>query len=162
MTRASNGRHPFWLLVMGLGVCRTAAEQSTDSTLPTSAPPFKQLRYDENYLRYVGHQAEAMLEWRLDRHFTFTADYAHFFAGDFLKQTTPGKGSEELAREIAIVFHSPCGKGRGNGTYTSSSSGVARMARSPRRISSACWVRCSAMTRRCLAPRSLRLLSAMR
>ena len=41
--------------------------------------------------RYVGHQAEAMLEWRLDRHFTFTADYAHFFAGDFLKQTTPGK-----------------------------------------------------------------------
>src|SRR5437867_3899147 len=52
MTRASNGRHPFWLLVMGLGVCRTAAEQSTDSTLPTSAPPFKQLRYDENY-RYL-------------------------------------------------------------------------------------------------------------
>src|SRR5205814_3483420 len=49
MTRASNGRHPFWLLVMGLGVCRTAAEQSTDSTLPTSAPPFKQLRYNENY-----------------------------------------------------------------------------------------------------------------
>jgi len=49
MTRAPNGRHPFWLLVMGLGVCRTAAEQSTDSTLPTSAPPFKQLRYDENY-----------------------------------------------------------------------------------------------------------------
>ena len=91
MTRASNGRHPFWLLVMGLGVCRTAAEQSTDSTIPPSAPPFKQLRYDENYLRYVGHQAEAMLEWRLDRHFTFTADYAHFFAGDFLKQTTPGK-----------------------------------------------------------------------
>ncbi len=84
MTRASNGRHPFWLLVMGLGVCRTAAEQSTDSTIPPSAPPFKELRY-------VGHQAEAMREWRLDRHFTFTADYAHFFAGDFLKQTTPGK-----------------------------------------------------------------------
>jgi hypothetical protein len=41
--------------------------------------------------RYVGNQAEAMLEWRLDRHFTLTADYAHFFAGDFLKQTTPGK-----------------------------------------------------------------------
>ena len=41
--------------------------------------------------RYIGNPAEAMLEWRLDRHFTFTADYAHFFAGDFLKQTTPGK-----------------------------------------------------------------------
>ena len=41
--------------------------------------------------RYVGHQVEVMLEWGLDRHFTLTADYAHFFAGDFLKQTTPGK-----------------------------------------------------------------------
>jgi len=41
--------------------------------------------------RYVGHQAEVMLEWRPDRHITFTADYAHFFAGDFLKQTTPGR-----------------------------------------------------------------------
>ncbi len=40
---------------------------------------------------YVGNQAEALLEWRFDRHLTFTADYAHFFAGDFLKQTTPGK-----------------------------------------------------------------------
>jgi len=47
--------------------------------------------------RYVGHQAEAMLEWRLDRHFTFTADYAHFFAGDFLKQTTPGKDVDYLS-----------------------------------------------------------------
>ncbi|HLP77194.1 MAG TPA: alginate export family protein [Candidatus Paceibacterota bacterium] len=41
--------------------------------------------------RYIGHQAEALLEWWLDRHLTFSADYAHFFAGDFLKETTPGK-----------------------------------------------------------------------
>jgi len=41
--------------------------------------------------RYVGNQAEAMLAWRVDRHVTITADYAHFFAGQFLKQTTPGK-----------------------------------------------------------------------
>ena len=41
--------------------------------------------------RYVGNQVEAMLEWRAGRHFTFTVDYAHFFAGDLLKQTTPGK-----------------------------------------------------------------------
>src|SRR6266566_1220376 len=41
--------------------------------------------------RYVGNQTEAMLEWRMDRHLTLTADYAHFFVGDFLKETTPGK-----------------------------------------------------------------------
>src|SRR6266536_2750313 len=50
MTRASNGRHQLWLLVMSLGVCRPAAGHSADSTLPPSAPPFKQLRYDENYM----------------------------------------------------------------------------------------------------------------
>jgi len=49
MTHNSNGKHQLWLLVMGMAVCRTASGQSTDSTLPTSAPPFKQLRYDENY-----------------------------------------------------------------------------------------------------------------
>ena len=97
---------------MGLGVCRTAADQSSDSTLPPSAPPFKQLRYDENYVetgqtsdaRYVGHQAEAMLEWRWDRHFTFTADFAHFFAGDFLKQTTPGKDVDYFSAWATFRF----------------------------------------------------------
>src|SRR5438132_960494 len=49
MTHTSNGKYQFWLLVMGLAVCLTGSGQSTDSTLPTSAPPFKQLRYDENY-----------------------------------------------------------------------------------------------------------------
>ena len=43
------------------------------------------------FWHYVGNQAEAMLEWRVDNHLTFTVDYAHFFAGYFLKQTTPGK-----------------------------------------------------------------------
>jgi hypothetical protein len=41
--------------------------------------------------RYVGHQGEALLEWQMNRHFTLAADYAHFFTGDFLKQTTPGE-----------------------------------------------------------------------
>ena len=54
--------------------------------------------------RYVGHQAEAMLEWRVDRHFTFTADYAHFFAGDFLKQTTPGKDVDYFSAWVTFRF----------------------------------------------------------
>lgn len=41
--------------------------------------------------RYVGHQAEVILEWRVNRYLSLTADYAHFFAGNFLQQTTPGK-----------------------------------------------------------------------
>ncbi len=48
MRHASNGKHPSWLL-LGLAVWGTASAQSPDSTLRHSAPPFKQLRYDENY-----------------------------------------------------------------------------------------------------------------
>jgi len=54
--------------------------------------------------RYVGNQAEAMLEWRLGRHITFTADYAHFFAGDFLKQTTPGKDVDYFCAWVTFRF----------------------------------------------------------
>jgi hypothetical protein len=54
--------------------------------------------------RYVGHQAEALLEWRIDRHFTVAADYAHFFAGDFLKETTPGKDVDYFSTWVTFRF----------------------------------------------------------
>jgi len=54
--------------------------------------------------RYVGNQAEVMLEWRMDRHITFTADYAHFFAGDFLKQTTPGQDVDYFSAWVTYRF----------------------------------------------------------
>jgi hypothetical protein len=54
--------------------------------------------------RYVGHQAEAMLEWRLERHISLTADYAHFFAGSFLKQTTPGKDVDYFSTWVTFRF----------------------------------------------------------
>src|SRR2546425_1120728 len=54
--------------------------------------------------RYVGNQAEALLVWRIDRHFTFSADYAHFFAGDFLNQTTPGKDVDYFSTWLTYKF----------------------------------------------------------
>ena len=54
--------------------------------------------------RYVGNQAEAMVECRLGRHLTLTADYAHFFAGDFLKQTTPGKDVDYFSAWLTYRF----------------------------------------------------------
>jgi hypothetical protein len=41
--------------------------------------------------RYIGSQPQAQVEWRANRHLTFTVIYAHFFAGPFLKETQPGK-----------------------------------------------------------------------
>jgi len=54
--------------------------------------------------RYVGNQAEALLEWRLGRHFTFAMDYAHFFAGDFLEETTPGKDVDYFSAWVTFRF----------------------------------------------------------
>lgn len=54
--------------------------------------------------RYVGNQTEVMLGWQLDRHITLTADYAHFFAGDFLKETTPGKDVDYFSAWITFRF----------------------------------------------------------
>ncbi|MDR3457523.1 MAG: alginate export family protein [Verrucomicrobiae bacterium] len=54
--------------------------------------------------RYVGNQAEAMLEWHFGRHITLAADYAHFFAGEFLKQTTPGKDVDYFSTWVTFRF----------------------------------------------------------
>ena len=54
--------------------------------------------------RYVGNQTEALLVWRIDLHFTFSADYAHFFAGDFLNQTTPGKDVDYVSTWLTYKF----------------------------------------------------------
>ena len=54
--------------------------------------------------RYVGNQAQLMLEWRIDRHLAFTADYSHFFAGDFLKQATPGKDVDYFSAWMTFRF----------------------------------------------------------
>ena len=53
---------------------------------------------------YVGHQAEALIEWQWNRHLTLSADYAHFFVGDFLKQTTPGKDVDYVSAWITCRF----------------------------------------------------------
>src|ERR1043166_527932 len=54
--------------------------------------------------RYVGDQAEALLEWRIDRHFTVSTDYAHFFAGEFLNETTPGKDVDYVSTWLTYKF----------------------------------------------------------
>jgi hypothetical protein len=54
--------------------------------------------------RFIGHQAETLLEWQINRHFTFSADYAHFFAGEFLEQTTPGKDVDYTSAWLTFKF----------------------------------------------------------
>jgi hypothetical protein len=40
--------------------------------------------------RYIATQASAQLRWKMNRNLTWFTEYAHFFPGEFLKQSTPG------------------------------------------------------------------------
>ena len=54
--------------------------------------------------RYVGHQIQLLAEWQLQRHLTLSAAYAHFFAGDFLKDSTPGKDVDYASAWLTLRF----------------------------------------------------------
>ena len=41
--------------------------------------------------RYIATQASSQLQWRMTRNLTWFTEYGHFFSGDYLKQSTPGK-----------------------------------------------------------------------
>jgi hypothetical protein len=40
---------------------------------------------------FIASQASTQLQWRMTRNLTWFTEYGHFFAGEFLKQSTPGK-----------------------------------------------------------------------
>lgn len=41
--------------------------------------------------RYIATQASVQLRWKMNRNLTWFTEYAHFFPGEFLKQSTPGR-----------------------------------------------------------------------
>ena len=54
--------------------------------------------------RYVGSQAGTQIEWRLQRHLTWTANYSHFFAGRFLDENPPAEDVNYLSTWITFRF----------------------------------------------------------
>lgn len=53
---------------------------------------------------YVGNQVQVLAECQLHRHLTFTAAYAHFFAGTFLEESTPGKDVDYVSAWLTFKF----------------------------------------------------------
>src|SRR5713226_962895 len=53
---------------------------------------------------YIGSQATAQIEWRLQRHLTWTATYAHFFTGGFLHENPPDKDVNYFSTWITFRF----------------------------------------------------------
>lgn len=47
--------------------------------------------------RYIGNQINSLVTWTISRHLVATLYYSHCFAGDFLKETPPGKPVDFMA-----------------------------------------------------------------
>ena len=54
--------------------------------------------------RYIGTQAAAVLKWKMNRHVTATVEYLHFFDGEFLTQSTPGRSVNYLTELLDFRF----------------------------------------------------------
>jgi hypothetical protein len=54
--------------------------------------------------RFIASQASAQLRWRMTRNLTWFTEYGHFFAGDYLKQSTPGKSISYWTGWLDIRF----------------------------------------------------------
>jgi hypothetical protein len=54
--------------------------------------------------RYVGTQPSATAVWSIDRHITFVASYSHFFAGEFVRETPPGKDIDYFTAWVTYKF----------------------------------------------------------
>jgi hypothetical protein len=54
--------------------------------------------------RYIGSMPQAQLFWDIDRHLSFVGIYGHFFAGQFLKESGPGKDIDYIATWLAYKF----------------------------------------------------------
>jgi Alginate export len=54
--------------------------------------------------RFIATQASAQLQWHMNRNLTWFTEYGHFFAGDFLKQSTTGKSINYWTGWLDIRF----------------------------------------------------------
>ena len=56
-----------------------------------AVPGFLLVPAGSSRARFVGYKPGVEARWQIDRHAYLQADYGVFFAGDFLKQTSPGR-----------------------------------------------------------------------
>src|SRR4029453_9558925 len=54
--------------------------------------------------RDIGTLPSVRLDWRISRHWTYTAIYSHFFAGRFLKETPPGEDVNFASAWLTLRF----------------------------------------------------------
>jgi len=61
-------------------------------------------RSGQSPARFIGTISSARLDWQIGRHFTYTAMYAHFEAGEFMRETPPGESTDYVTTWILFRF----------------------------------------------------------
>ena len=69
---------------------------------PFVGPPIRTGQLSRN--PFVGSSPSVTLTWNATRHVTILANYVHFFAGPFLKETPPGKDMDYVAFWVDCTF----------------------------------------------------------
>jgi hypothetical protein len=54
--------------------------------------------------RFIGSQAAVQIKWKIDRNVTFSAEYLHFFSGQFIRQSTPGRDIDYMTAFVDVKF----------------------------------------------------------
>ncbi len=67
-------------------------------------PGFLIRKAGDSDARFVGHRPGIEVRWQADRHLWFQADYGIFFAGNFLKDTMPGRNLNYAAAQVGYKF----------------------------------------------------------
>ena len=54
--------------------------------------------------RYIGSAPTTFVEWRFQRHLSLRFDYGHFFAGDFIRESGPGRDVDYFSSWLTVRF----------------------------------------------------------
>lgn len=58
----------------------------------------------KSHARHTGSQPSLLVEWKANRHITFETSWAYFFAGQFLKETMPGRNLDYITARVTYKF----------------------------------------------------------
>lgn len=100
--------HPTLDLVFGRGVSLTAdwvfywRDSTRDGVYGVSGNLLR--AGSGSRARFIGHQPGVEVRWEMDRHTTFTINYAGFSTGRYLRQTPPGNNTGYFAAWVTYNF----------------------------------------------------------
>ena len=69
-----------------------------------AVPGFLQVAAGNSRARFVGYRPGVEVRWQIDRHAYLQADYGVFYAGQFLKQASPGRNINYMALWAGYKF----------------------------------------------------------